>query len=37
MVAALGAAAAQAALNEAFKTVTPVADGGGYKIYEARR
>ena len=27
----------EAALNEAFKAVTPVADGGGYKIYEARR
>lgn len=27
----------EAALNEAFKAVKPIADGGGYKIYEARR
>lgn len=27
----------EAALSEAFKGVTPVADSGGYKIYEARR
>ena len=26
-----------AVLAEAFKAVTPVADGGGYKIYEARK
>lgn len=27
----------EAALNEAFKSVRPVADAGGYKVYEARR
>ncbi|WP_293402343.1 class I SAM-dependent methyltransferase [Phenylobacterium sp.] len=27
----------EAVLAEAFKAVTPVADGGGYKIYEARK
>jgi 16S rRNA (guanine1207-N2)-methyltransferase len=27
----------EATLTEAFKTVKPVADAGGYKVYEARR
>lgn len=27
----------EAVLNEAFKAVTPVADAGGYKVYEARK
>lgn len=27
----------EAVLTEAFKAVTPIADGGGYKIYEARK
>ena len=27
----------EAVLAEAFKAVTPVADGGGYKVYEARK
>lgn len=27
----------EAVLAEAFKAVTPIADGGGYKIYEARK
>ena len=27
----------EAVLNEAFKTVRPVADAGGYKVYEARK
>jgi 16S rRNA (guanine1207-N2)-methyltransferase len=27
----------EAALNEAFKNVRPVADAGGFKVYEARK